>query len=86
MALIDKQDVLRVCDAFIMANHDRERVMKRINELPTVQDEKLERCLFEYINACRTVNCPTPDTTRKDRRDAYAVVKVLQPIFGDVTF
>lgn len=58
-----------------------------IDELPTIQpDEKLEKCRFEYINACRIVNCPTPDTTRKERRDAYAVIKALQPIFGDVTF
>jgi hypothetical protein len=58
-----------------------------INAEPPVQtDEKLEKCRFEYINACRTVTFPTPDTTKKDISDAYAVIKALQPIFGDVPF
>lgn len=58
-----------------------------LENLPPVQpDEKLEKCRFEYINACRIVTNPTPDTTKKDISDAYAVIKVLQPIFGDVTF
>lgn len=60
---------------------------EQLENLPTVQpDEKLEKCRFEYINACRIVTFPTPDTTKKDISDAYAVIKVLQPIFGDVTF
>ncbi len=53
---------------------------------PARPDEKLEKCRFEYINACRTVTFPTPDTTKKDISDAYAVIKALQPIFGDVPF
>ena len=58
-----------------------------IRDLPTIKpDEKLEKCRFEYINACRTVTFPTPDTTKKDISDAYAVIKALQPIFGDVQF
>jgi len=58
-----------------------------INEEPPVQtDEKLEKCRFEYINACRTVTFPTTDTTKKDVSDAYAVLKALHPIFGDEPF
>lgn len=58
-----------------------------VNSMPSAEpDEKLEKCRFEYINACRIVTFPTPDTTKKDMSDAYAVIKALQPIFGDVTF
>lgn len=60
---------------------------KTILNLPSAQpDEKLEKCRFEYIHACRIATYPTPDTTKKDISDAYAVIKALQPIFGDVPF
>lgn len=97
--LIRKQDALDALTTYIYNVYKvmegktlpvedcRDAAESVIKELPTVQpDEKLERCLFEYINACRTVTCPTPDTTKKDISDAYAVIKVLQPIFGDVAF
>ena len=63
-----------------------------ICELPSAQPEpcndadKLKRCKFEYINACKIVACPTPDTNKSDIYDAYAVIKALHPIFGDEEF
>lgn len=64
-----------------------ETALNELEALPQVQpDEKLEKCRFEYINACRTVTFSTPDTTKKDISDAYAVIRALQPIFGDVAF
>ncbi len=90
--LIRKQDAIDAVNRAL----DRETLLNRlvrkvaidaIRIVPPVQpDEKLEKCRFEYINACRVVTFPTPDTTKKDISDAYAVIKVLQPIFGDVTF
>ena len=90
--LIRKQDAIDAVNRAL----DRETLLNRlvrkvaidaIRIVPPVQsDEKLEKCRFEYINACRGVTFPTPDTTKKDISDAYAVIKVLQPIFGDVTF
>ena len=53
---------------------------------PFVDADKLKRCRFEYINACKTATYPTPDTRQKDIDDAYAVIKALNPIFGDVEF
>ena len=47
---------------------------------------KLERCRFEYLNACKTVTFPTPDARKNDIHDAHAVIKALHPIFGDVEF
>lgn len=94
--LIWKQDALDAihCDITVTGRQNAELVAAtigafadRIKALPTIQpDENLEKCRFEYINACRIVTFPTPDTTKKDISDAYAVIKVLQPIFGDVTF
>ena len=59
-----------------------------LRSLPSAQptNEMLERCRFEYIHACKIVSIPTPDVTEKDKQDAYAVIKALQPIFGDVPF
>ena len=45
--------------------------------------DKIKRCRFEYINACKIVAHPTPDTSKNDIYDAYAVMKALYPIFGD---
>lgn len=45
--------------------------------------DKLKRCRFEYVNACKIVACPTPDTSKNDIYDAYAVMKALYPIFSD---
>ena len=53
---------------------------------PFVDADKLKRCRFEYINACKIVTHPTPDTSKNDIHDAYAVIKALHPIFGDVEF
>ena len=65
----------------------KKEVRIALRNMPSAQpDEKLEKCRFEYINACRIVTFPTPDTTKQDISDAYAVIKALQPIFGDVTF
>ena len=48
--------------------------------------DKIKRCRFEYINACKIVAHPTPDTSKSDIYDAHAVIKALHPIFGDVEF
>jgi hypothetical protein len=58
------------------------------NELPSVQpdDDRLERCRFEYVNACKILAHRTPDTRKKDINDAYAVVRALNPIFGEESF
>ena len=63
-------------------------VASNIHALPSAQpeDDRLERCKFEYLNACKTVTFPTPDTSKSDIYDAYAVIKALHPIFGDVEF
>ena len=49
-------------------------------------EDKLARCRFEYINACKTVAHRTPDAKKQDIYDAYAVIKALQPIFGKESF
>lgn len=54
--------------------------------ISSAQPDKLKRCRFEYINACKTVTYPTPDTSKGDIHDAYAVIKALHPIFGDAEF
>ena len=58
------------------------------NELPSVQpnDDRLERCRFEYVNACKILAHRTPDTRKKDIDDACAVVRALNPIFGKEGF
>lgn len=53
---------------------------------PFVDADKLKRCRFEYINACKIVARPTPDTSKNDIYDANAVIKALHPIFGDAEF
>ena len=53
---------------------------------PFVDADKLKRCRFEYINACKIVARPTPDTSKTDIYDANAVIKALHPIFGDAEF
>ena len=84
MALIDRQAAIDAVEKYACNTH---RIYEAIKNLPPVQtDEKLEKCRFEYINACRTVTYPTPDTTKKDISDAYAVIKALHPIFGDEPF
>ena len=69
----------------------REVMMVSVSELenlPSAQpdDDRLERCRFEYVNACKIVTHPTPDTTKKDIADAYAIVRALNPIFGEEGF
>lgn len=97
MALIDQQKALdaiekchkRCCRTDSSGDEwiHYETALNELEALPPVQpDEKLEKCRFEYINACRIVTNPTPDTTKKDISDAYAVIKALQPIFCDVNF
>lgn len=58
------------------------------NELPSIHpdDDRLERCRFEYVNACKILAHRTPDTRKKDVDDAYAVVRALNPIFGEEGF
>lgn len=53
---------------------------------PFVDADKLKRCRFEYVNACKIVARPTPDTSKNDIYDANAVIKALHPIFGDAEF
>ena len=53
---------------------------------PFVDADKLKRCRFEYINACKILAHRTPDTSKNDIYDAHAVIKALHPIFGDVEF
>ena len=65
---------------------------KALRNLPSAQPDsfvdadKLKRCRFEYINACKIVARPTPDTSKNDIYDAHAVIKALYPIFGDEEF
>ena len=67
-------------------------VRKVLEDLPSAQPapfvdaDKLKRCRFEYINACKIVARPTPDTSKNDIYDANAVIKALYPIFGDAEF
>ena len=65
-----------------------ERDKSILMSLPSAQpdDDRLERCRFEYANACKIATYPTPDTTKKDIADAYAVVRALNPIFGEEGF
>ena len=95
--LIRKQDALDAihCNITVTGRQNAELVAAtigafadRIKALPPVQptNEMVERCRFEYIHACKIVSIPTPDVTGKDIQDAYAVIKALQPIFGDVPF
>lgn len=72
---------------------DLKMIIKDFKNLPSVQPDddrlercRLERCRFEYANACKIVTHPTPDTTKKDIADAYAVVRALNPIFGEEGF
>ena len=71
---------------------DANDAMDILNQLPPAQPEpfvdadKLKSCRFEYINACKIVAHPTPDTSKNDIYDANAVIKALHPIFGDAEF
>lgn len=85
-------------DFTILPDKDKARVdeidacISTLINLPPAQAElfadadKLERCRFEYINACKIAAHPTPDTSKNDINDAYAVIKALNPIFGDENF
>lgn len=53
---------------------------------PCEDADKLKRCRFEYINACKIAARSTPDTSKNDIYDAHAVIKALYPIFGDEEF
>ena len=81
-----------VKELFKEGNKALNEAVERLKELPSAQPEpcndadKLKRCKFEYINACKIVACPTPDTNKSDIYDAYAVIKALHPIFGDEDF
>ena len=71
---------------------DKTEMVTKLLALPSAQPDsfvdadKLKRCRFEYINACKIVAHRTPDTRKKDIDDAYAVIKALHPIFGDVEY
>lgn len=67
---------------------DKAQVQTELMMLPSAQpdDDRLERCRFEYVNACKVLAHRTPDTTKKDIADAYAVVRALNPIFGEEGF
>ena len=83
---------LRDGDNKIFTVQSTSDVVDAIENLPSAQTEpfvdadKLKRCRFEYINACKIVACPTPDTSKNDIYDAYAVIKALHPIFCDAEF
>ena len=83
-----KKDFREYVDSLDIARDDWKGIIEYIDDVPTVQpdDDRLERCRFEYINACKIVTYPTPDTTKKDIADAYAVVRALNPIFGEEGF
>ena len=77
----------------LMGDYELSRTVQiGLQILPPAQPEpcndadKLKRCKFEYINACKIVACPTPDTNKSDIYDAYAVIKALHSIFGDEDF
>ena len=71
---------------------DMNDIVYRLEQFPSAQPEpfvdadKLKSCRFEYINACKIVARPTPDTSKNDIYDANAVIKALHPIFGDAEF
>lgn len=67
---------------------DLKMIIKDFKNLPSAQsdDDRLERCRFEYVNACKVLAHRTPDTRKKDIADAYAVVRALNPIFGEEGF
>lgn len=71
---------------------DMNDIVYRLEQFPSAQPEpfvdadKLKSCRFEYINACKIVAHPTPDTSKNDIYDANAVIKALHPIFGDAEF
>jgi hypothetical protein len=79
-------------ELFKEGNDALKKASERIKDLPSAQAEpcndadKLKRCKFEYINACKIVACTTPDTNKSDIYDAYAVIKALHSIFGDEEF
>ena len=75
--------------------HRTIRVDKNTSEYQTMplanvpnmpDDDRLERCRFEYVNACKILAHRTPDTSKGDIHDAYAVIKALYPIFGEEEF
>ena len=86
----DENELIRVVDI----------VKHRLIALPSAQTEPCnshenkvfvdkdayERCRFEYINACAITHNRTPDTRQSDINDAYAVIKALQPLFGEESF
>ena len=80
---------------------DVRKIVDHVNEMPSAQPEPCnnhendkvivdkdayEQCRFEYINACKITHNRTPDTRQSDINDAYAVIKALQPIFGEESF
>lgn len=83
-----RNDFKGYVNALDIPRDDYNGIMEYIDELPSVQpdDDRLERCRFEYINACKILAHRTPDTRKKDIDDAHAVIKALHPIFGDVEF
>ena len=87
-----KNDFKGYVNALNIPRDDYNGIMAYIDELPSAQQEscedadKLKRCKFEYINACKTVAHPTPDARKNDIYDANAVIKALHPIFSDEDF
>ena len=92
---IDRLDTLKAIEDYFNPNHNTDELPAPLTEFLIAvgviistqpEDDRLERCRFEYINACKIVARPTPDTSKSDIYDAYAVIKALHPIFGDVEF
>ena len=81
-------DVIAVIQQITPRSKAIERIERGVYSLPSAQseDDRLERCRFEYLNACKIVAHRTPDTRKKDINDAYAVVRALNPIFGEEGF
>lgn len=83
-----KKEFREYVDSLDIARDDWKGIVEYIDDVPAVQpdDDRLERCRFEYINACKILAHRTPDTRKKDIDDAYAVVRALNPIFGEEGF
>ena len=95
---ISRQDAIDAVNAYLGLSavsrtvQNMTNIQEILEKLPSAQPDpfvnanKLKRCRFEYINACKIVARPTPDTSKNDIYDAHAVIKALYPIFGDEEF
>lgn len=90
--ILDSKGEFQLVDPTTKAMIDPDDAVTAIKNVSPAQSEqfvdadKLKSCRFEYINACKIVARPTPDTSKNDIYDANAVIKALHPIFGDVEF